>query len=82
VFLVNSRLTPFTAALFSSRREVLHLGEHPFFRSYGAILPSSFCKTHSSTLGYSPRLPVSVCGTDDPQTRVEVFLGSMIRTSL
>ena len=54
---------------------------HPFFRSYGAILPSSFCKTHSSTLGYSPHLPVSVYGTDTEETRYEAFLGSMIRIS-
>ena len=44
-------------------------------------MPSSFCKTHSSTLGYSPHLPVSVCGTDSASARVEVFLGSLIRTS-
>ena len=36
---------------------------HPFFRSYGVILPSSFSVNHSSTLGYSPRLPVSDYGT-------------------
>ena len=36
---------------------------HPFFRSYGVILPSSFSVNHSSTLGFSPRLPVSDCGT-------------------
>ena len=36
---------------------------HPFSRSYGVILPSSFSVNHSSTLGYSPRLPVSDCGT-------------------
>ena len=57
-----------------------HIG-HPFFRSYGAILPSSFCKTHSSTLGYSPHLPVSVSGTVANETRYEAFLGSMIRVS-
>ena len=57
-----------------------HIG-HPFFRSYGAILPSSFCKTHSSTLGYSPHLPVSVYGTVTVRARYEAFLGSMIRTS-
>ena len=37
---------------------------HPFSRSYGAILPSSLTWFISRTLGYSPRLPVSVCGTD------------------
>ena len=40
-----------------------HLGRLPFSRSYGDILPSSFSTDHSSTLGFSPRLPVSVCGT-------------------
>jgi hypothetical protein len=44
---------------------------HPLFRSYGVILPSSFSVNHSSTLGYSPRLPVSDYGTvtDDPTVR-------------
>ena len=37
--------------------------EHPFSRSYGVILPSSLTRVHSLTLGCSPRLPVSVCGT-------------------
>src|SRR5690606_7495736 len=37
--------------------------ERPFSRSYRAILPSSLAMIHSSTLGSSPRLPVSVCGT-------------------
>src|SRR5690606_1567812 len=32
-------------------------------RSYRAILPSSLAMVHSSTLGSSPRPPVSVCGT-------------------
>ena len=54
---------------------------HPFFRSYGAILPSSFCKTHSSTLGSSPHLPVSVYGTGTRSRPAEAFLGSMFRTS-
>ena len=36
---------------------------HPLSLSYGVILPSSFSVNHSSTLGYSPRLPVSDCGT-------------------
>ena len=57
-----------------------HTG-HPFFRSYGAILPSSFCKTHSSTLGSSPHLPVSVYGTGTNNAHYEAFLGSMIRIS-
>ena len=54
MFLVNSRLGLFTAAYF--RR-------HPFSRSYGVILPSSLTIVLSLTLGFSPHLPVSVCGT-------------------
>ena len=54
MFLVNSCLNLFTAAL---RRG------HPFSRSYGVILPSSLTIVLSLTLGFSPHLPVSVCGT-------------------
>src|SRR5690606_40776415 len=32
----------------------------PFSRSYRAILPSSLATNHSSTLGFSLRIPVSV----------------------
>ncbi len=48
-----------------SSRSVVHftLMRHPFFRSYGAILPSSLTRVISSALGYSPHLPVSVYGT-------------------
>ena len=41
----------------------LTYNRHPLSRSYGVILPSSFSVNHSSTLGFSPRLPVSDCGT-------------------
>ena len=54
MFLVNSCLNLFTAA---------HLRGHPFSRSYGVILPSSLTIVRSLTLGFSPHLPVSVCGT-------------------
>ena len=63
------------------REQVPSHTRHPLFRSYGANLPSSFCKTHSSTLGYSPHLPVSVSGTGTGRARYEVFLGSVLRTS-
>jgi hypothetical protein len=33
---------------------------------------------HSSTLGFSPRLPVSVYGTGSYNLSLEVFLGSLI----
>ena len=68
VFLLNSRLGLFTAAL---------LLERPFSRSYGSILPSSLAMIHSSTLGFSPRLPVSVYGTGTYNLSLEDFLGSL-----
>jgi hypothetical protein len=74
VFLLNSRLGRFSAAPLSSAplRSVTYWG-HPFSRSYGAILPSSFSMTHSSTLGFSPRLPVSVYGTVERYTPARGF---------
>ena len=61
MFLVNSRLGLITAAL--SRSIAITLTEHPFSRSYGVILPSSLTRVLSRALGFSPHLPVSVCGT-------------------
>ena len=54
VFLLNSRLDLFSAA---------HSREHPLSRSYGVNLPSSLTTLLSLVLGFSPHLPVSVCGT-------------------
>ena len=54
VFLLNSCLGLFTAAPFP---------EHPFSRSYGVNLPSSLTTLLPLVLGFSPHLPVSVCGT-------------------
>ena len=54
VFLINSRLGLFAET--NSRW-------HPFYRRYGAILPSSLGRFHSRALEYSSRIPVSVCGT-------------------
>ena len=82
MFLVNSRLGLFTAASLNAGREVLCPKRHRFSRSYAVNLPSSFAKNHSSTLGYSPRLRVSVYGTVTNSTPIEVFLGSLIRVSL
>ena len=53
MFLVNSRLGLFAAA---SRRRL------PLSRSYGVILPSSLTTLLPLALGFSPHLPVSVCG--------------------
>ena len=50
---------------------------HPLSRSYGAILPSSLARVLSRALGFSPRLPVPVCGTVTLIAPREVFLGSV-----
>ena len=41
----------------------LLLHRHPLFRSYGVNLPSSLTTLLPLALGFSPHLPVSVCGT-------------------
>ena len=64
VFLLNSRLSRLSATLRSDQREAGYHEGHPFFRSYGIIMPSSLTTFHSFTLGYSPCPPVSVYGTD------------------
>ena len=46
---------PFHCGLLCSR--------HPFSRSYGVNLPSSLTTLLPLALGFSPHLPVSVCGT-------------------
>ena len=63
MFLINSRLGLFTATVMRFGGEPLHARRHTFSRSYGVKLPSSFARDHSSALGFSPRLPVSVYGT-------------------
>ena len=45
-------------------------------------MPNSLTRVLSVTLGFSPHLPVSVCGTDTLKTRLEAFLGGMIRIGL
>ena len=54
MFLLNSCLGHFTAT---------RLLWHPFSRSYGVNLPSSLTTILPMVLGFSPHLPVSVCGT-------------------
>src|SRR5690606_11590663 len=54
---------------FSARKR----RERPFSRSYRAILPSSLAMIHSSTLGFSPRLPVSVYGTGSHNLKLSGF---------
>src|SRR5699024_9610281 len=64
MFLLNSRLGLFTAAHSAS--------EHPFSRSYGVILPSSFTIVLPHSFGLSPPLTLSVCctGTYEPTRRI------------
>ena len=64
--MLNSCLGLFSAAC--SRRR-------PFSRSYGAILPSSLTTLLPPALGFSPCLPVSVCGTGTWQA-IAAFLGA------
>ena len=73
VFLINSRLDLFAAPYFH---------RDPFSRSYGVNLPSSLTVIHSSTLGYSPRPPVSVYGTGNIYYNLEDFLGSRLGCSI
>ncbi len=54
MFLINSCLGLFSAAC--SRR-------HPLLLTYGVNLPSSLTTLFPFVLGFSPHLPVSVCGT-------------------
>ncbi len=55
---------PFHCDLLRLRKQVSSpTWRHTFSRSYGVNLPSSLTRVLSSALGYSPRLPVSVCGT-------------------
>ena len=56
--------------------------DHPLFRSYGVILPSSLTIVLSLTLGYSPCLPVSVLGTGTYIISLEAFLGNIASEDL
>ena len=59
------------------------LGRYPFSRSYRVNLPSSLTMDHSSALGYSPRLPVSVYGTGCLKLqRLEAFLGNKFTNTI
>ena len=44
-------------------KQIYHNKEHPFFRSYGVILPSSLARILSSALDYSSHPPELVCST-------------------
>ena len=61
--MINSRLGLFSAACSGSCIFTITLSRHPLSRSYGVILPSSLTGVFPLVLGFSPCLPVSVCGT-------------------
>ena len=73
VVLLTSHQSHFTAAWRCSHRKDAHTSRHPFSRSYGANLPSSLTKVLPFALVYSTRLPVSVCGTDTPDSSLRSF---------
>ena len=81
MFVVNSRLGFSSAAGSSSNREGLHQLRPSFSRSYGCILPSSLTRVFPRTLGFSPRLPVSVL-VRVHNVSLEAFLGSVVRLNL
>ena len=72
MFLINSRLGLFTAAI--SRWL-------PFSRSYGVILPSSLTRVLPFVLEFSSRLPVSVCGTGTSKYLAAFLAGGDSKTS-
>ena len=77
MFLVNSHNPRFSATSQRSEGKPLHANRHTFSRSYGVILPSSLTRVLSRALGYSPRPPESVCGTDTKGAQYAAFLGSL-----
>ena len=52
---------------------------YPFFRSYGARLPSSLTRFHSRAWVYSTHPPVSVCGTGNRGNIRSIFLAQVLR---
>ena len=81
MFVVNSRLGFSSAAGSSSYREGFHQLRPSFSRSYGCILPSSLTRVFPRTLGFSPRLPVSVL-VRVHDVSLEAFLDSVVRLNL
>ncbi len=82
MFLVNSRFPHFSAIGLGFRSKSLHPARHTFFRSYGAILPSSLARVFSTPWNVLPthlcRFPVRAPTT----ARLEAFLGSVDLFSL
>ena len=78
--MVNSRLGLSSAAGSGFLRRGVHQLRPSLSRSYGCILPSSLTRVFPRTLGYSPRLPVSVLVRAECFS-LEAFLGSVMRGS-
>lgn len=74
-------LLPFPCDLLQPWTVHPHRWRLPLSRSYGVNLPSSFSRVVSSTLGYSPRPPVSVYGTGHINTPLGGFPGTGPRDS-
>ena len=85
-----SRVTPYTSScdlaescVFAKQSvnplfcDPAHAGR-PFYRRYGANLPSSLERFHPRALEYSSRIPVSVCGTGALHPPREAFPGSLV----
>ena len=77
MFVVNSRLGFSSVAASRSASLSLHRLRPSFSRSYGCILPSSLTRVFPRTLGFSPRLPVSVL-VRVHAVSLEAFLGSVV----
>ena len=75
--MVNSRYRLLSATRASFGSKSLHQSGPSFFRSYGGNMQSSLTRVLSSALGFSPRPPESVCGTDTSLAPRGDFLGSM-----
>ncbi len=77
MFVVNSRLGLSSVAFLCSVRSELHIGRPSFSLSYGCFLPSSLTRVLPLTLGFSPRLPVSVL-VRAASSLLETFLDSLL----
>ena len=77
---VKQSVGPFLCGPGQLRECSLHQPGRSFSRSYGSILPSSLTRVLPITLGFSPRPPVSVCGTGTNSASNEAFLASVDST--
>ena len=71
--LLTSRQGLFSATPASSGGQHFHQRGHSFSRSYGVKLPSSLTRVLPIALGFSPHLPVSVCGTGTRDSSLRGF---------